>query len=143
MIHLLTSHLFQFLITWPVLFFATRYWSVYTVRWLWSRCHTDHEQERAYMVYASLSEKQWLERHKNLLKSLVLEKYQGDATQFPTDVPDERVTRGIQARLPRTPSTGNNNVDAAVSFIQGGVSAWNTLQGRGGGGDPNAWGADS
>lgn len=71
--------------------------------------------------------------------SLVLEKYEGDATQFPTDVPEERVARGIRARLP---STGNNNVDAAVSFIQGGMDAWNTLQGRGGR-DPNAWGADS
>lgn len=99
-------------------------------------------QQRAYRAYASLSEDQWHERHKNLLKSLVLEKYQGDATQFPTDVPDERVTRGIQTRLLRTPSTGNNNVDAAVNFIQGGMNAWNTLQGRGGG-DPNAWGADS
>ena len=68
--------------------------------------------------------------------SLVVEKFQGDATQFPTDVPEERVTRGIQARLP---STGNGNVDAAVSFIQGGLNAWNRRGDR----DPDAWGADS
>jgi hypothetical protein len=90
-------------------------------------------------VFASISEKQWIESHKNLVMSLVLEKYQGDATQFPTDVPEERVTRGIRARPSRT---GNDNVDAAVSFIQGGMDVWNTLQGRGGR-DPNAWGADS
>jgi hypothetical protein len=102
---------------------------------MWSRCHTDEEQQRAYKVYASISEREWLEKHKNLIMSLVLEKYQGDASQFPTDVPDERVTRGVQARLP---NTGNRNVDAAVSFIRGSVIAYNSLQRR----DPNAWGAD-
>ena len=130
---------FLWLITWPLLLFATKWWSVYNVRWLWPRCHQDEEQQRAYKVYASISEKAWLDKHKNLLMSLVLEKYQGDATQFPTDVPDERVSRGVRARLP---STGNRSVDGAVSFLQGGVDAWNSLQGRSGR-DPDAWGADS
>jgi hypothetical protein len=94
------------------------------------------ERQRAYKIYASISEQEWLEKHKNLIMSLVLEKYQGDASQFPTDVTDDRVTRGVQARLS---NTGNRNVDAAVSFIQGGVNAWNSLQGR----DPNAWGGDA
>lgn len=124
------------LITWPLLYLATKWWSTYTVRWMWSRCHTDVEQQRAYRIYASISEQEWLEKHKNLIMSLVLEKYQGDASQFPTDVTDDRVTRGVQARLS---NTGNRNVDAAVSFIQGGVNAWNSLQGR----DPNAWGGDA
>ena len=130
---------FLWLITWPILFFATKWWSVYNVQWLWSRCQQDEEQQRAYKVYASISENEWLEKHKNLILSLVLEKYQGDATQFPTDVPNERVSRGVRAIVP---NTGNRNVDAAVGFIQGGVSAWNTLQGRGGR-DPDAWGVDS
>ena len=130
---------FLWLITWPILFFATKWWAVCNVQWLWSRFHEDEDQQRAYKVYASISERQWLESYKNLIMSLVLEKYQGDATQFPTDVPDERVTRGVRARMS---NTGNANVDAAVTFIQGGVSAWNTMQGRGGR-DPDAWGADS
>lgn len=130
---------FLWLITWPVLFFFTKFWSVYSVRWQWSGCHTDAETERTSRFCASLTEKEWIQKHKNLIMNLVLKKYQGDATQFPTDVPDERVNRGIQARLP---STGNHNVDAAVSFIQGGINAFNSLQGRGGG-DLNGWGANS
>jgi len=126
---------FLWLLTWPILFFLTKWYSVYSVRWMWSTCHRDGAQQQARKVYASISEQEWLDKHKNLIMSLVLEKYQGDATQFPTDVPDERVTRGVQARLP---NTGNRNVDAAVSFIQGSVNAYNSLQGR----DPNGWGGD-
>lgn len=129
---------FLWIITWPILFFMTKWWSVYEVRWSWSRCHTDEQQQRAYKVYASMSDKDWVEVNKNLIMSLVLEKFEGDATQFPTDVPEQRVTRGIQTRMGRT---GDNNVDAAVSFIQGGMNAWNTLQGRATT-DQSGWGAD-
>lgn len=130
---------FLWLIIWPILYLTTKWWSVYTIHWHWFQCRQDHEQQRTNKVYSGISEKLWANGHKNLIKSLVLEKYHGDATQFPTDVPDERVERGVRSRMP---STGNQNVDAAMNFIQGGVSAWNTLQGRGIR-DPNAWGGDS
>lgn len=130
---------FLWLITWPILFFITNRWSVYTVNWFWCRCHQDHEAQRAYKVFASVSEKQWMDKHRNLLLSLVLEKYQGDATEFPTDVPDERVNQAARLALP---STGNRNVDTAINFVHGGVNAWNTVQGRGRG-DMGAWGRDS
>lgn len=133
---------FLWLLTWPMLFFATKWWTVYHVRWLWSRCEQDDDEEpqRSWRVYAGgVSEQEWARRHTNLVKALVLEKFQGDAAAFPADVPDERVegsTRG------RTPSSGNANVDAAVNLVQGGVGLWNAVQGRGNG-DPRAWGADS
>lgn len=130
---------FLWLITWPILFFMTKWWTVYTVRWSWSRMEQDDEQQRAWKVFASISEQEWAEKHANLIKSLVLEKFQGDATGFPADVPDERVERSMRGSMP---NTGNANMDAAVNFVQGGVGLWNAVQGRGSG-DPRAWGADS
>ena len=35
---------FLWLITWPILFFTTKIWAVYTVRWTWSRCYKDEER---------------------------------------------------------------------------------------------------
>ena len=86
-----------------------------------------------------MSEMDWLNTHKNLIISLVQEKYQGDASGFPTDVPEERIARSSRARVP---STGNRNVDGAVSFIQGGMDVWNAVQGRGAR-EQNGWGGDS
>ena len=129
---------FLWLITWPILFFTTKRWSVYNVRWSWFRSHQDNEQQRAWKVYASISEQEWVEKYKSLILGLVLEKYQGDASAFPTDVSDERVQRGVRSRMS---SVGNQNVDAAVTFIQGGMSVWNAVQGRGNR-DRDAWGMD-
>jgi len=94
--------------------------------------------QRAHF-YASITEKTWLERHKGLIRALALEKYQGDATYLPLNVRRERPGNE------RLPSTGNANVDTAVSFVRGGVSAWNAI--RSGQGVPRAgeaewWGWD-
>ena len=91
---------FLWLITWPILFFATKWWSVYTVRWSWSR---SDEQQPTRKVYASISEREWVERHTNLIKSLVLQKFKGDPSAFPVDVPEEIVSRGINSRRPADP----------------------------------------
>lgn len=130
---------FLWLLTWPVLYFMTKWWAVYTVHWRWSRDEIDEQRQQGHRVFASISEREWAEKHGNLIKSLVLERFQGHGTVFPADVPDERVERLMRGSAPRT---GNANVDAAVNFVQGGVGLWNAVQGRGGG-DPRAWGADS
>lgn len=130
---------FLWIITWPVLLVMTKWWAVYFVRWTWARCEQDDEEQRALRVCASISEEEWARQHANLIKSLVLEKYQGDATHFPTDVPDARVEQNMRGRMP---STSNSSMDAAGNFVQGSVGLWNAAQGRGNG-DPRAWGADS
>ncbi|RMZ05729.1 hypothetical protein D0860_05823 [Hortaea werneckii] len=134
---------FLWIITWPILFFMTKRWSVYNVDWRWSWSCTEPEgssdayRERTF--YASITEKTWLEKHKGLIRALALEKYQGDATDLPLNVRRERPGNE------RLPSTGNANVDTAVSFVRGGVSAWNAI--RSGQGVPRAgeaewWGWD-
>ncbi|KAK5120698.1 hypothetical protein LTR85_006056 [Meristemomyces frigidus] len=132
---------FLWLITWPILFFMTKKWDVYKVDWCFSWWTTESRADgatRNAKRYASITEQAWLAKHRNLIKGLVLEKYQGDATDLPLDV--ESGSRG--EGMGRMPQTGNANVDSAVNFIQGGVNAWNAISSgaeRGSGG----WGADS
>jgi hypothetical protein len=142
---------FLWIFTWPILFFATKRWNVYKVEWRFSWLENEHmETEEGRMVrqvrkFTTISEKSWLEKHQNLVKSLVLDKFQGDATALPTDVqPREGNESRGGSRRPLV-QTGSRNVDAAVGFLQGGVDVWNTLQGRRGAGrrDDEGWGADS
>ncbi|KAI6838207.1 hypothetical protein KC340_g4010 [Hortaea werneckii] len=136
---------FLWIITWPILFFMTKRWSVYNVDWRWSwSCSTGPEgsSSDAYSqrtFYASITEKTWFEKHQGLIRALALNKYQGDATDLPLNV--RRESPGNN----RVSSTGNANVDTAVSFVRGGVSAWNAI--RSGQGVPRAgeaewWGWD-
>lgn len=129
---------FLWIIIWPILFFMTKRWSTYTVFWCWSISHHDEEQQVVRKVYASMSEKDWIKRHKNLVLSLALERFQDDATQLPTDVPDERVIQSAKARMP---SSSNSNGDGVANLIHS-VGIWNAVQGRNNG-DMNAWGVDS
>lgn len=126
---------FLWIFTWPILLFTTKRWNVYNVEWRFSRMVEDSDGRQS-KVYATISEAAWIKRHADLIKSLVLEQFHGDATKFPVDVDASR------RRILGGPSqTGNANVDTAVSFIQGGVSVWSTLNGRRG--DALGWGADS
>jgi hypothetical protein len=124
---------FLWIFTWPVLHLMTKRWSVYNVDWRFSYEDLDSHGNRRKR-YATVSEQAWVSTHMNLIKSLVLDKYHGDATDFPTDINDADTRRRTSV-----PQTGNSNVDAAVGFLHGSVSAWNTLNGRGGVG----WGEDS
>jgi hypothetical protein len=125
---------FLWIFTWPILLFTTKRWGVYQVEWRFSR--VVQAEGRQKKVYATISEATWVQRHANLIKSLVMNKFHGDGTHFPLDMEAQR-----QRSSGRLPQTGNANVDTAVSFLQGGVSVWNTLNGRGG--DAQGWGADS
>ncbi|KAK3678974.1 hypothetical protein LTR78_001427 [Recurvomyces mirabilis] len=120
---------FLWIFTWPILFFVTKYWNVYTINWCYS---WQSPQGKRYA--GGLSEEGWVERHGNMIRGLALEKYQGDATDLPLDA-------GPSEGRGRLPSTGNANVDAAVGLVHGGVGLWNSLSR--GGGDSSAWGGDS
>ncbi|CZT14753.1 uncharacterized protein RCC_00713 [Ramularia collo-cygni] len=126
---------FLWIFTWPILLFTTKRWSVYQVEWRFSRSVQD-DNNRRNKVYATISEAAWVKRHANLIKSMVLDKFHGDATDLPLDADEQRrsSSRGV-------PQTGNANVDTAVSFLQGGLGVWNSLNGRGG--DAYGWGEDS
>ncbi|KAB2576593.1 hypothetical protein BFW01_g2882 [Lasiodiplodia theobromae] len=124
---------FLWLFTWPLLYFLTRRWSVYTVNWAFSlgpAPNDPHGRKR----YATLSEEQWFAKHRHLIKRLVLDGHQGDASQF--DLEDE-LEDGRNARF----ESGNAHVNQAVGLVQAGLAGWNAVQ-RGLGGDPDGWGGD-
>ena len=96
----------------------------------------DEQQDLPTKKYASLSEKQWLEKHQNLITNLALENFHGEGTDLPTDV---RVRSREEAM-----QTGNQNLDSALRFARGGMDIWNQVQGRGQDNGPGGmgWGGD-
>lgn len=125
---------FLWLITWPILFFLTKRWSVYCVKWCYSR--VDQQRVKRYAV---LAEDEWVTKHANLLSKCALDRYQGDATDLPMPTAAD-VEAAVRRASGAAPQTGNRNVDAALSFVHGGMTAWNTLNGRD---QQGGWGADS
>ncbi|KAH9830696.1 hypothetical protein Tdes44962_MAKER09007 [Teratosphaeria destructans] len=112
---------FLWIITWPILFFMTKYWTVYQVNF------------RFFLVrWAVISEKAWFEKHQALIRSLVLDRFQGDATHMPTDI---QVSEG-----PRDGRSANMD---AVNLLQHSVDALNMLQGRAPRIPNEGWGADT
>ena len=115
------------IITWPILFFATKRWTVYSVKWRFSWV------EQTGKRYAVLTEPAWYNKHAKFIQRLAVDRFQGDATNLPLD--DQR---GLEQVMP---TTGNADIDSAMSLIRTGVGAWNTIQ-RGVGRDVDGWGAD-
>ncbi|KAK5685547.1 hypothetical protein LTS10_003628 [Elasticomyces elasticus] len=122
---------FLWIFTWPILFFCTKRWDVYRVRWCWSWPAGEPGGTR-WKVYARITEDDWIAKHQNLIKNLVLDRFQGDATDLPVEV-EERSTR-------QPTQTGNAHVDAAASLFREGLSAWNSVSG---GRNSGGWGGDS
>nr|POF01041.1 hypothetical protein CFP56_20989 [Quercus suber] len=123
---------FLWLLTWPVLFLATKKWAIYTIDWAFSIPRPSIVDGGTTHEYAALSETQWLQRHANLIQNLVLEQYRGDATDMPTDA-DARARPGPAP----FPSTGNLHVDSALGFTQGGARAHLPRKGDADDGDGN------
>lgn len=131
---------FLWIITWPILFFATKWWTVYNVGWCFSLVTTERREDgmvRPVKKYASITEQAWLAKHAGMIKALALEGFQGDATSLPLDM----ASRSEDGGGGSMPETGNANVDSAVNFIQGGVNVWNAVS-RGTGRGVNGWGVD-
>lgn len=120
---------FLWLFTWPILFFMTKWWDVYTV--VWSFSYTNQDGTR---TYATLSEKQWMEKHKKLIKRLVFDRFQGDASSHPTHFAVEPERRQSQ--------TGNENLDSAIGFVQSGMRSWSNFS-AGRNPDDQGWGYDA
>jgi hypothetical protein len=110
---------FLWIITWPILFFMTKWWDVYEVKWYFSRDPTGVNKS-----YATINEMQWIDKHSALIRELVLNKYTGDGDCHPTDLMPRQ---GSATPGPQMPKTGNANVNSALSFIQGGVNVLNAV----------------
>lgn len=114
---------FLWLITWPILFFATKWWTVYTVDWHFNRGRGEGRPGK----FATISETQWFEQHKRLIRELVVNKYTGDGDCHPAEFDEPSRPSHAPAQRTQMPKTGNANVNSAVSFIQGGVNMWNAV----------------
>ncbi|KAF2214482.1 hypothetical protein CERZMDRAFT_25458, partial [Cercospora zeae-maydis SCOH1-5] len=126
---------FLWLITWPILYFMTKKWSVYHVKWYWKVYNNG--PGGGMDRYATISERDWVQRHANLVQSLVLDKYQGDATELSSDVVVDANRRRSEIRVPNINMRGGG-IGAAVGLLQTGVSVWNQANGRG----DQGWGSD-
>jgi len=117
---------FLWIITWPILFFTTKWWDVYSVDWFFSLNAGSHGRDgRTGRQFASISESQWFEKHKVLIRELVMSKYQGSGDDFPTNVAPSQAPAPSQALMPKIP--GIANVGSTVGLIQNGVNVWNAV----------------
>lgn len=129
---------FLWIFTWPILFFMTKRWAVFTVDFPFSKAWPERGPNARR--FATISEEEWFRKHEKMIKRLVLQRFQGgtdglsldDAMEDARDHSSERGSMG---------STGNPNVDSAVNLIQAGVGGWNSIQ-RAMGRDVDGWGHD-
>ncbi|KAK7512637.1 uncharacterized protein IWZ02DRAFT_462213 [Phyllosticta citriasiana] len=127
---------FLWLFTWPLLYFFTARWAIYTIDWPFSvpMSQSPSSSGRDNRKWATVSEEAWFLKHRKLIRRLVLSGHQGGADGMDLDEDYEEL-RAFSGR------SGNEHVDTAVGIIQAGVAGWNAVQ-RGLGRDLDGWGAD-
>lgn len=140
---------FLWLITWPILYFMTKWWTVYQVDWYFSRAPPDTGNPTssrpmpsyaARKVHATVHEVEWVRRHAKLIQFLVLDKFEGDWLSFPSAAEIENVDlnrRRSEIRIPDV-DVRSGGIRAAFSVLNAGTSVFNQVQGRG----DNGWGYD-
>ncbi|KAK8200044.1 hypothetical protein IWZ00DRAFT_496468 [Phyllosticta capitalensis] len=128
---------FLWLFTWPLLYFFTARWAIFTVEWPFSipNAQSTSGAGRNDRKFATISEEAWFLKHRKLIRRLVMCGHQGTADELDLDEEYED-PRALPGR------SNNEHVETAVGIIQAGVAGWNAVQ-RGLGRDPDGWGADS
>lgn len=121
---------FLWLFAWPYLYFATKRFAVVTAYWRFSTSDPATGQK----VYTTMSEEQLFSRWQSALKRLVLDRYQGNASE---EFLREVGQRPANQRF----ASGNEPVDTAVNFLQAGFRAVNEVD-RMLSGRPDGWGGD-
>ncbi|QIW96153.1 hypothetical protein AMS68_001671 [Peltaster fructicola] len=121
------------ILTWPILFFTTKWYAVYNVVWNFSIPVESSDNRQ----YATMSEQKWFEVHKKYLKHLVLDRFQGEVDMSPS------VINEFNSRPPPVRATsGNVNVDSAINLVSAGANMWNQFS-RGHQVSVGAWGYDT
>ncbi|KAF2198353.1 hypothetical protein GQ43DRAFT_443425 [Delitschia confertaspora ATCC 74209] len=99
---------FLWIFTWPYLFFATKRWAVVKADWPFSAPNGSGTK-----TYTTISEEQWVDKWNVGIRRLVLDRYQGEATEeqlvgviarpedppMPIQMPNIRVGSGINGAL--------------------------------------------
>ncbi|KAI4700622.1 hypothetical protein J4E81_003583 [Alternaria sp. BMP 2799] len=127
---------FLWIFSWPVLFFATRRWSVVRAEWPFSRTNTMGRKE-----YTTVSEEEWMGEWHVAIRRLVLERYEGEAS--------EEMMRAVMQRsgdppVPGTFRSGHVGVDNAVGVLTQGFQVARALSNGEGVGrvGQSGWGYD-
>lgn len=128
---------FLWIFTWPYLFFMTKRYAVVRAEWPFSLASSDGRKR-----YTSVSEEQWFERWQVAVRRLVLDRYQGEAS--------EEMMLGVMERaedppMPGTIRTGHDGIDSAVGILSQGFRVARAIQGGGdiGRGVQGGWGYDT
>ncbi|KAL6711183.1 hypothetical protein ACN47E_005714 [Coniothyrium glycines] len=100
---------FLWIFTWPYLFFATKRYAVVRAEWPFSM--TDG---RGHKVYTTVSEEQWFERWHVALRRLVLDRFEGEASE---EMMNGVIARPVDPQMPGTIQTGHAGVDNAVGML--------------------------
>ncbi|KAF1942783.1 hypothetical protein EJ02DRAFT_454072 [Clathrospora elynae] len=127
---------FLWIFTWPYLFFATKRYAVVKAQWPFSS--TDSHGNK---TYTTVSEEQWFEKWHVAVRRLVLDRFEGEASE---EMMDGVLARPTDPPMPGTINTGHTGVDNAVGILAQGFQVARAIQSSGnlGRGLQGGWGYD-
>ncbi|KAF2244311.1 hypothetical protein BU26DRAFT_522980 [Trematosphaeria pertusa] len=128
---------FLWIFTWPYLFFATKRYAVVRAEWPFSTSDPYGNKR-----YTTVSEEQWFEKWQVGIKRLVLDRFQGEASE---EMLAGVIARPVDPPMPGSVRTGHEGFDNAVGFATQAFSAARALsQGRNvGAALEGGWGYDT
>ena len=127
---------FLWIFTWPYLYFATKRYAVVRAEWPFSVSDAHGNK-----TYTTVSEEQWFEKWHVGIRRLVLDRFEGEAS--------DSMLSGVIARpedppMPGTVRTGHEGVDSAVGMLTQGFQIARSLSsGNIGGSVQTGWGYDN
>lgn len=127
---------FLWIFTWPYLFFATKRYAVVRAEWPFSS--TDG---RGNKTYTTVSEEQWFDKWHVAIRRLVLDRFEGEASE---EMMAGVIERPADPPMPGTFVTGHAGVDSAMGILTQGFQVARAIQGSGnlGRGLQGGWGYD-
>jgi hypothetical protein len=110
---------FLWLFTWPILFFSTRRYSVVKATWPFSKTDSQNIKE-----YTTVSEEAWMSEWRVAIRRLVLERYEGEASE---EIMRDIMQRAEDPPVPGTFRSGHAGVDTAVGVLTHGFQVARAL----------------
>ncbi|KAF1932621.1 uncharacterized protein M421DRAFT_416240 [Didymella exigua CBS 183.55] len=129
---------FLWIITWPILFFCTKRFSVVRAEWPFSITSNGRK------IYTTVSEEQYFDKWAVAIKRLALDRYQGEASEERMRSVNERPA---DPPMPGMINSGHAGVDDAVGLLNEGLQVARALSSGSGHGLTQAtqggWGYDA
>lgn len=127
---------FLWIFSWPFLFFATKRYAVVKAEWPFSIADANGNK-----VYTTVSEDQWFDKWHVAIRRLVLDRYEGEASE---EMMNGVIARPADPPMPGTISTGHAGVDSAMGILTQGFQVARAIQNGGnlGRGIQGGWGYD-